>query len=95
MAGAIGFQGWLSIAKPWGRTPWAPQGSRGRTARLPTAPDWVFAAAVLAPVVDLVAAALLGRPTPVCCLLVLALRLSTRRRELRTAPVPEMSGVSP
>jgi hypothetical protein len=88
MAGALAFQGWLSIPKPWGRTPWATRGARGRAAKLPTAPEWMFALAVLAVVADLAADALLGYPAPVFSALVLAVRLVLRRREVRAALPP-------
>ena len=87
MAGALAFQAWLSIPKPWGRTPWAEQGARGRAAKLPTAPEWMFALAVLAVAADLAGAALLGYPAPAFSLLVLAARLVLRRREARAAAV--------
>jgi len=59
MAGAIAFQVWLSIAKPWSRTPWAP-------ARRPVAaPGWMCGAAVAVPVADYALGALLfGFPSP-------------------------------
>jgi hypothetical protein len=85
MASAMAFQAWVSIPKPWGRTPWAAAGARGRAAKLPTASEWMFAAAVLAVLADLVDAAVLGHPAPVFCLLVLGVRLVLRRRELRSA----------
>jgi hypothetical protein len=37
MAGAIAFQAWLSVAKPWGTV------GGGRRTRAGTAPAWVFA----------------------------------------------------
>lgn len=87
MVGALAFQAWLSIPKPWGRTPWAARGSRGRAAKLPTAPEWMFALAVLAVVADVTADALLGYPAPVFSLLVLAVRLVLRRREVRATGI--------
>lgn len=60
MASAIAFQAWVSVAKPWSRTPWPP-----RPQRLPTAPWWLFAAAVAVPVVDyLMGRFVLGFPAP-------------------------------
>jgi hypothetical protein len=91
MAGALAFQAWLSIPKPWGRTPWAEQGARGRAAKLPTAPEWMFALAVLAVAADLAGAALLGYPAPAFSLLVLAVRLAQRRREARPAGRPKIT----
>ena len=63
MAGAIAFQAWLSVAKPWGRTP--------RYKRLPTAPAWVFAAITLIPLADLAIGYSLGFPLPALSLLFL------------------------
>lgn len=70
MAGALAFQTWLSVAKPWGRTPLARPGDRGATA-----PAWVFVLGVGAPVADIVLGTWLGRPLPVCSLVVLAVLL--------------------
>ncbi|GAA0538687.1 hypothetical protein GCM10011581_05760 [Saccharopolyspora subtropica] len=74
MASAIAFQAWLSVAKPWRRTPWA------KPAKPPTAPTGVFVAAVAAPVVDIAMGIALGFPSPLCQLLVLTTRLISRRR---------------
>ncbi|HEY0495256.1 MAG TPA: hypothetical protein VGD48_05895 [Kutzneria sp.] len=63
MASAIAFQAWLSVAKPWGRTP--------RYVKLPTAPRWVFAATTLIPLADLVIGYSLGYPLPALSLLFL------------------------
>lgn len=63
MAGAIAFQAWLSVAKPWGRTP--------LYKRLPTAPPWVFAATTLIPSADLAIGYSLGYPMPALSLLFL------------------------
>jgi hypothetical protein len=63
MAGAIGFQAWLSVAKPWGRTP--------LHTKLPTAPAWVFAATTLIPLADLGIGYWLGFPMPALSLLFL------------------------
>ncbi|MGI5286751.1 hypothetical protein ACQEVF_25905 [Nonomuraea polychroma] len=51
MASAIAFQAWLSVAKPWKRTPWG-------KARLdvPTPPRWVICLTMPAPVLDLLLA---------------------------------------
>ncbi|HKS46479.1 MAG TPA: hypothetical protein VJT49_15480 [Amycolatopsis sp.] len=56
MAGAISFQAWLSVTKPWRRTPWAGAG------KLPAAPRWVLVGAVCGPLADL---AIGARPVPV------------------------------
>jgi hypothetical protein len=47
MGGALAAQAWVSVAKPWGRTPLA----RGRGG---TGPVWMFTLGVAAPVVDTV-----------------------------------------
>ncbi|KZB82208.1 hypothetical protein AVL48_09760 [Amycolatopsis regifaucium] len=78
MASAIAFQAWLSIAKPWGK---ARSGGK-----LPTAPTWVFVAAVAAPLADITAGLLLGFPLPALSLIVLIVQLVRRRRQLRPTP---------
>lgn len=77
MASAIAFQAWLSIAKPWRRTPWAAPG------KPPTATNRVLAAAVAAPLIDIATGLALGFPSPLCQLVVLAAQLVNRRRALR------------
>ncbi|MFB9530590.1 hypothetical protein [Nonomuraea roseola] len=60
MASAIAFQGWLSVAKPWKRTPWA-------EARLdvPPPPRSVICLVLLAPVLDwLLAEVVFGHAAP-------------------------------
>jgi hypothetical protein len=74
MAGAIAFQGWLSIAKPWGTL-------RGkRLSSRATAPRWVFVVAVLGTAADLVIAWLVGHPLPLLSLVLLTIVLSRRGR---------------
>ena len=63
MASAIALQAWLSLAKPWGRTP--------AYKRLPTAPAWVFAAITLIPLADLAIGYWFGFPMPALSLLFL------------------------
>jgi hypothetical protein len=73
MASAIAFQGWLSIAKPWGRI--------GPRRPLPaTAPTWVFAATVLGGLADLALALVVGHPLPMLSLILLIVGLSRRPR---------------
>lgn len=74
MAGAIAFQGWLSVAKPWGTVR-----GRRRTAA-GTAPPWVFAATVLGGLADLALALAIGHPLPLLSLILLAVGLIRRRR---------------
>jgi hypothetical protein len=95
MAGAMAFQAWLSIPKPWGRTPWAARIASGRAAKLPAAPEWMFAVAVLAVLADLADAALLGYPAPVFSLLVLIVRLALRPRALRAARAHTAGALTP
>jgi hypothetical protein len=76
MAGAIAFQGWMSLAKPWRRTPWAAQ------AKPPTARRWVFVVSVAAVAVDVAIGLLVGFPAPVTEVLVLLGFLIYRARRL-------------
>ena len=81
MASALSFQAWLSVAKPWKKTPWSP------AAKPPTAPTWVFVAGVAAPAVDVVAGILAGYPLPALSLVTLiVLGLERRRRRRRAQP---------
>ncbi|UBU18239.1 hypothetical protein [Nonomuraea gerenzanensis] len=64
MAGALAFQTWLSIAKPWRLTPWT-TGKAG-----PKPPDWLFAAALAVPVIDYSTATFVfGHPAPLLTVL--------------------------
>ncbi|MET8756998.1 hypothetical protein [Lentzea sp. NPDC004782] len=63
MIGAIAFQTWLSVAKPWGRTPWT--GSR----KLPTASAPAFVLALVVPAADFALSLWTGNPTPVFMLI--------------------------
>ncbi|MFD2466651.1 hypothetical protein [Amycolatopsis silviterrae] len=77
MASGLAFQVWISVAKPWSRTPWS-------TAKPPTAPVWVFAAGLAAPIVDTAAGIALGYPMPALSLLMLVVVLARRpKRVLR------------
>lgn len=91
MAGALGFQAWLSVAKPWPRTRWSRHRETGRPVRLPTGPTPLFAAAVLGPLADIAIGTAVGFPTPVLSLLVVVAAAVSRRRELR-APAPAPRG---
>ncbi|AUI63459.1 hypothetical protein [Amycolatopsis sp. BJA-103] len=77
MASALAFQAWLSVAKPWGKARTGP--------KLPTAPTWMFVAAVAAPLADITVGLMLGYPLPALSLIVLIVRLVQRRRELKDA----------
>lgn len=85
MAGAFAFQAWLSVAKPWGK---ARQG-----AKLPTAPTWVFVAAVVATLADITVDLILGYPLPALSLIVLVVRLVGRRRQLKPRETPAAATV--
>ena len=72
MASVIAFQGWLSVAKPWGRI-------RDRRRPLPaTAPPWVFVATVLGGLADLALALAIGHPIPLLSLILLLVGLARR-----------------
>ncbi|MDX5454832.1 MAG: hypothetical protein LPK27_19040 [Rhodococcus sp. (in: high G+C Gram-positive bacteria)] len=80
MVGALAFQAWLSVAKPWARTPW----TAGK-AKLPTAPPWVFTMATGAVAADLAVALLLGHPLPAFSAVALVVASTTRARTIREA----------
>ena len=68
MASAIAFQAWLSVAKPWKRTPWSEP--TGRPKRLPTGSSWMFLFYVCVPLFDyLHGKYVLGFPLPLMPLL--------------------------
>lgn len=75
MVSALAFQAWLSVTKPWRRTPWS------ATSKLPSAPTWVFAGSVWAPLADIAGGIALGFPLPLLTIVVLVIRLITRRRQ--------------
>lgn len=59
MASALAFQTWLSVAKPWKRTPWT------TTISKPEVPGWMLAVAIAVPVADyLLATFVFGHPAP-------------------------------
>lgn len=89
MASAVAFQAWVSVAKPWPRTPVARrERARGRT-RLPQAGSPLLAAGVLAPLGDAALTAALGVPAPLLEVVVLVVVGVARRRALsRSAPGP-------
>ena len=84
MAGALSFQAWLSIAKPWGRTRYAERADVRPTG----APGWLLVIAVLAPIADIplgVALIEVTDPSPALSLAVLATALVSRTRRHRAA----------
>ncbi|MFF2083660.1 PDR/VanB family oxidoreductase [Nocardia sp. NPDC058176] len=84
MVVGLAFQVWLSVAKPWGRTP---LGERARARPVP-APAWLYALGVLAPLGDVATGVALGNPAPILSLVTLILALVTRARRTRKAAVP-------
>ena len=72
MASAIAFQGWLSVAKPWGRV------GRRRQAPAGTAPRWVFVMTVAGGLADLGIAFVVGHPLPLLSIVLLIVGLSRR-----------------
>ena len=64
MISAIAFQAWLSVAKPWGRTPWADP-----KVKLPTASTFTFIAALIIPVIDFAISLWRGNPMPLLMLI--------------------------
>ncbi|WP_327588658.1 hypothetical protein OHA25_17650 [Nonomuraea sp. NBC_00507] len=60
LASVIAFQAWLSVAKPWKRTPWAKA-----WLDVPTPAKWVVSLTLLAPLLDLLLAEVVfGNPAP-------------------------------
>jgi hypothetical protein len=68
MASAIAFQAWVSVAKPWGRTPWAARSNQ------PNGPTWVYWLAIGVPPLDYALGAMVGaQPMPMLELLIVLL----------------------
>ena len=59
MISAFSFQAWLSVAKPWGRTPWADP-----KVKLPTASAKAFVLALVVPAADFVVGVSTSSPAP-------------------------------
>ncbi|MFT7841735.1 hypothetical protein Q5530_36840 [Saccharothrix sp. BKS2] len=78
MFSALACQVWLSVAKPFGRTPWA-RGPKPRTAS-----PWAFAACLAVPALDYALGELvLGGATPVLSLLVVVVHPVVRAARSR------------
>ncbi|WP_246568124.1 hypothetical protein [Polymorphospora rubra] len=85
MAGAIAFQGWLSVRKPWGTV------RAGRRVVAPTGPPWIFVATVLGGLAELTLALVLGHPMPLPSLILIIVVLVRRPRwsgSRRVRPAP-------
>ncbi|MFB9902583.1 hypothetical protein [Allokutzneria oryzae] len=91
MSAAIAFQAWLSVAKPWKRTPWTAPG------KMPTGPGWMFVVSLIVPVVDFaVGFGVFGHPQPLLSLMVAVgypvwtrqLRKAAQGRRLSSAAAP-------
>lgn len=81
MASAIAFQAWLSIAKPWKRTPWTDAARAPR--KLPGGSRRMFLLSLGAPVLDyLLGALLFGFPFPGTQLIIAVGYPIHRRRQL-------------
>lgn len=78
MASVIAFQGWLSVAKPWGRV-----GGRTRTVS-GTAPQWIFVITVAGGLADLAIALWIGHPLPLLSIVLLVVGLTRRPRWVGT-----------
>ncbi|MBB5954299.1 hypothetical protein FHS29_000869 [Saccharothrix tamanrassetensis] len=84
MASALAGQVWLSVAKPFKRTPWTGPG------KPPTAPAWAFAACLAVPAVDYALGEwVLGRSIPALAMLVVVVHPVVRARS-RPRPQPKL-----
>nr|WP_232837224.1 hypothetical protein [Lentzea terrae] len=78
MISAFSFQTWLSVAKPWGRTPWADP-----KVKLPTASTKAFVLALVIPAADFVIGVYTASPAPFLMLVTViayAIRRAARGR---------------
>ncbi|SEQ54098.1 hypothetical protein SAMN05216188_103383 [Lentzea xinjiangensis] len=73
MISAIAFQAWLSVAKPWGRTPWADP-----KVKLPTASAVTFVVALAVPAIDVAISLHTGGPRPLFMLVTVIVHAITR-----------------
>jgi hypothetical protein len=73
MISAFSFQTWLSVAKPWGRTPWADP-----KVKLPTASTKAFVLALVIPAADFVIGVYTASPAPFL-MLITVIAYSIRR----------------
>lgn len=73
MISAIAFQAWMSVAKPWGRTPWVDP-----KVKLPAASTATFVVALVIPAIDVAISLYTGGPRPLF-MLVTVIAYSIRR----------------
>lgn len=83
MAAALALTAWLSVAKPFGRTPLAV-----RAPRPMAAPTWLLASAVLAVVIDTVISTVRDDRLPVLSTAVILVTLVLRTRQHHAATAP-------
>ncbi|MGV9774108.1 hypothetical protein [Streptosporangium sp. NPDC003464] len=77
MASAIAFQCWLSVAKPWRRTPWT-----GTPPKPPAPPGLLVSFIIAVPLLDYLLASRLGHPAPLLTVLTAIAYPIWRRRRL-------------
>jgi hypothetical protein len=93
MVGAIAFQTWLSVAKPWGRTPWTDP-----KVKLPTATAATFGLALVIPMADFAISLHTGRPMPFLMLVTVvaySIRRAARARRRSSAASGRGSAAGP
>ncbi|SMD04287.1 hypothetical protein [Lentzea albidocapillata] len=93
MIGAIAFQAWLSVAKPWRRTPWADS-----KVKLPTASTATFVVALIIPVIDFAISLWMGNPMPLLMLITVigySIRRAARARRRSSAASGRGSAAGP
>jgi hypothetical protein len=93
MIGAIAFQAWLSVAKPWGRTPWVDP-----KVKLPTASTATFVAALVIPMIDFAISLWQGNPMPLLMLITVigySIRRAARARRRSSAASGRGSAAGP
>ncbi|TDQ63188.1 hypothetical protein EV188_102845 [Actinomycetospora succinea] len=95
MASAVAFQAWVSVAKPWPRTPVARRDRERGRSRLPQAGAPLVAAGVLAPVGDVALTVALGFPAPLLEVITLAVVGVARRRALDRTAAPTAGTTGP
>jgi hypothetical protein len=93
MIGAIAFQTWLSVAKPWKRTPWADP-----KIKLPTASTGTFVLALVIPAADFALSLWMGNPMPLFMLVAViaySIRRAARARNRSSAASGRGSAAGP